>query len=187
MARKKQYIESEVIEKAMLLFWKNGYENTSMQMLEDKMGINKFSIYSSFDSKHGLFLKTLEAYKKRTKSIFDNLTIANNGIADIKKFFYDSVELCSKEENEKGCLITSTYYEFSKIDDEIVNNHMKAFVENLRNIFVKKLKINTTKSTETVLAQANYLLLAKHGLSTACRVNNKKEIEDYIEMTFKNI
>jgi len=29
--------------------------------------------------------------------------------------------------------------------------------------------------------------LAKHGLAAATRVNTPKEIEDYIEMTFKNI
>jgi TetR/AcrR family transcriptional repressor of nem operon len=34
MARKKEYIEDEVIEKAMNLFWKNGYVTSSMQMLE---------------------------------------------------------------------------------------------------------------------------------------------------------
>lgn len=64
MARKKEYIESEVIEKAMTLFWRNGYENTSMQMLEKEMGINKFSIYSSFGSKHGVFVESLKTYKK---------------------------------------------------------------------------------------------------------------------------
>ena len=37
MARKKQYNEDEVVEKAMRLFWKNGYEITSMQMLEKEM------------------------------------------------------------------------------------------------------------------------------------------------------
>jgi hypothetical protein len=36
------------------------------------------------------------------------------------------------------------------------------------------------------LKQANYLLLAKHGLAAASRVNNKQEIED-IELTFNNI
>jgi len=50
MARKKEYREEEVIEKAMNLFWRNGYESTSMQMLEKEMGINKFSIYASFGS-----------------------------------------------------------------------------------------------------------------------------------------
>ena len=46
MARKKQYNEAEVIEKAMRLFWRNGYESTSVRMLEKEMGINQFSIYN---------------------------------------------------------------------------------------------------------------------------------------------
>ena len=60
MARRKQYDEQVVLEKAMNLFWRNGYEATSMQMLEKEMGINKFSIYSSFGNKHGLFLESSE-------------------------------------------------------------------------------------------------------------------------------
>ncbi|GAK99665.1 hypothetical protein JCM19314_3710 [Nonlabens ulvanivorans] len=38
MARKKQYKEEEVLEKAMNLFWIKGYENTSLEMLEKEMG-----------------------------------------------------------------------------------------------------------------------------------------------------
>jgi AcrR family transcriptional regulator len=43
-----------VIEKAMSLFWRNGYQNTSVRMLEKEMGINQFSIYASFGNKHGV-------------------------------------------------------------------------------------------------------------------------------------
>jgi len=46
MARKKQYNEEDVLEKALTLFWSNGYESTSTRMLEKEMGINQFSIYS---------------------------------------------------------------------------------------------------------------------------------------------
>jgi AcrR family transcriptional regulator len=41
----------------MSLFWRNGYESTSVRMLEKEMGINQFSIYASFGSKQGVFLK----------------------------------------------------------------------------------------------------------------------------------
>ena len=41
MSRQKGYKEEEVVEKAMNLFWRNGYEATSMAMLEQEMGINK--------------------------------------------------------------------------------------------------------------------------------------------------
>jgi len=37
MPRVKNYNEQEVLEKAMNLFWKNGYETTSMQQLEKEM------------------------------------------------------------------------------------------------------------------------------------------------------
>ncbi|MEP1487152.1 MAG: TetR/AcrR family transcriptional regulator [Algibacter sp.] len=187
MARKKQYIETEVIDKAMLLFWRNGYENTSMQMLEKEMGINKFSIYSSFGSKHGVFLESLKAYKERTKDLFENFKNATNGVESIKTFFYDSVDICNRDGNQKGCMVTNTYNEFFESDDELVNNQMRVFMDNLKVVFIKKLKMNTTKSEETVLREANFLVLAKHGLAAASKVNNKKEISDYIEMTFKNI
>lgn len=187
MARKKAYIEEEVIEKAMHLFWRNGYESTSMQMLEKEMGINKFSIYSSFGSKHGVFIESLKSYKKRINSIFEKFKSSTNGVEDIKQFFYDSVNICHQEGNQKGCLITNTYNEFSGSEDELVNNQMTSFMDNLKTLLMVKLRMDGTKDEETIMQQANFLLIAKHGLVAATRVNSQKEIEDYIEMTFKNI
>jgi AcrR family transcriptional regulator len=187
MARKKKYSETVVLEKAMRLFWRNGYENTSMQMLEKEMGINKFSIYSSFGNKQGLFLESLKTYKSKISTMFEEFKNSNNGIEDIKTFFYNSVKICSVQGNEKGCLVTNTYNEFSEKEDKIINEQMTSFMTNLKQLFIEKLRINSNKDDETILKQANYLLLAKHGLAAASRVNTDREIEDYIEMTFINI
>ncbi|MDO1512433.1 TetR/AcrR family transcriptional regulator [Maribacter confluentis] len=187
MARKKQYIESEVIDKAMQLFWRNGYESTSMHMLEREMGINKFSIYSSFGNKHGVFLECLKSYKTRVHAIFEKFKKAKNGVEDIKAFFYDSVAIGNMNGNQKGCLVTNTYYEFAHSDDQLVKEEMESFMKDLKQLFIEKLKINTEKDLATIEQQANYLLLAKHGLAAATKVNSNKEIEDYIEMTFNNI
>jgi AcrR family transcriptional regulator len=187
VARKKEYIESEVIEKAMMLFWRNGYEATSMQMLEKEMGINKFSIYSSFGNKHGVFLESIKSYNSKTYAMFDKFMNASNGVADIKQFFYDSVAICHQNGNQKGCLITNTYNEFYKSEDQSVNDLMDSFMTNLKNLFIEKLRLDPTKDEETILKQANFLVLAKHGLAAASRVNNQQEINDYIEMTFNNI
>lgn len=187
MARKKEYIESEVIDKAMHLFWRNGYENTSMQSLEKEMGINKFSIYSSFGSKQGVFLESLKCYKEKIMVVFEKFQKASKGVEDIKQFFYDSVNISHQIGNQKGCLVTNTYNEFSQSEDLIIREQMNEFMENLKIIFVEKLKMDSTKDAATVLKQANYLLLAKHGLAAATRVNSQQEIEDYIEMTFQNI
>ena len=187
MPRTKNYNEQEVIEKAMHLFWRNGYENTSMQMLEKEMGINKFSIYSSFGSKNGLFIESLKCYKTKINSMFEKFQKASNGVDDIKQFFYDSVSVNQFLGNQKGCLVTNTYNEFSESDDALIKDQMIVFMDTIKKLFIEKLKMDSFKDEATVLKQANFLLLAKHGLAAASRVNTQKEINDYIEMTFKNM
>ncbi|WP_308993271.1 TetR/AcrR family transcriptional regulator [Mariniflexile litorale] len=187
MARKKEYLEAEVVEKAMNLFWRNGYETTSMQMLEKEMGINKFSIYSSFGSKHGLFLESLKCYKQKVSVILEKFKNATNGVADIKQFFYDSVDINYKGSDQKGCFVTNTYNEFSEREDQLIKEQMGLFMDNLKLLIIEKLKMDASKDEKTIMQQANFLLLAKHGLAAASRVNSQQEIEDYIEMTFKNI
>lgn len=187
MARKKQYNEEEVIEKAMHLFWRNGYENTSVRMLEKEMGINQFSMYASFGSKHGVFLESLKSYKKKSTEMFETFRNSKKGVAAIKEFFYNSIKVSGFRTNHKGCLITNTFNEFADSEDEIIKDQMNIFMHNLKEIFIEKLRTDPLKDEETIQKQANYLVLAKHGLAAASRVNSVQEIEDYIEMTFKNI
>ena len=184
MARAKQYNEQEVIEKAMSLFWRNGYENTSVRMLEKEMGINQFSIYASFGSKQGVFLESLKCYRSKVFSIFEKLQNGTDGVNDIRVFFYDSVSIPTEKAHHKGCLLTNTYNEFADSEDRFIQEQMTEFMNNLKTIFIEKLSSDSSKDQATIEKQANYLLLAKHGLAAAERVNTKKEIEDYIEMIF---
>lgn len=171
----------------MHLFWRYGYENTSMQMLEKEMGINKFSISSSFGSKHGVFTESLKSYKRKVRKFFDTFKNGENGVEDIKDFFYNSITICNEEGNQKGCLIASTYNEFYGSEDKIITSQMANFIATLRELIIEKLKKDGTRDSETIIKQTNFLLLAKNGLALASRVNNQQEIEDYIELTFKNI
>lgn len=133
IGQKKEY---EVIEKAMNLFWKNGYEKTSMQMLEKEIGINKFSIQARFGNKHGVFIESLKCYKSKTKLLFDLFKNGFNGVEDNKQFFYESVRSSGKEDNQKGCFVTNTQNEFLEIEDSVMTEKMTSF----RNI-LKILKI----------------------------------------------
>ncbi|MEZ7506374.1 TetR/AcrR family transcriptional regulator [Flavobacterium sp. Arc2] len=187
MARSKQYNEQEVLEKAMSLFWRNGYENTSVRMLEKEMGINQFSIYASFGSKQGLFLESLKCYKSKVNCMFEKFKNGTNGIDDIKEFFYDSVQIPIEIGNYKGCFLTNTYNEFAEAEDQMIYTQMVEFMDGIKQLFIEKIQTDKSKDEQTVLKQANYLLLSKHGLAAASRVNDKQEIEDYIELTFKSI
>ena len=52
MARSKEFEENEVLDKAMRLFWEQGYEKTSMTDLVEHMGIHRRSLYDTFGDKH---------------------------------------------------------------------------------------------------------------------------------------
>jgi len=50
------------LEKAMLLFWRHGYEGTSLSELRAAMGVTSPSIYAAYGNKRRLFLAAVEKY-----------------------------------------------------------------------------------------------------------------------------
>jgi AcrR family transcriptional regulator len=50
------------LEKAMLLFWRNGYEGASLSDLTETMGINRRSLYAFFGNKETLFRRAVDRY-----------------------------------------------------------------------------------------------------------------------------
>lgn len=187
MPRQKKYNEDEVIEKAMHLFWRYGYETTSTRMLEKAMGINHFSIYSSFGNKQGVLLESIKCYRKKIRAILNKLIHAPKGVDGIKQYFYDVIEFAKENEVNKGCLLSNTINELGKEADSKVIEEIKEHTLFLRNLFIEKLKPDMNKSTETIERYANYLIVAISGLSSVSKAYNKKYLTDYIETVFEKI
>ena len=53
MGRPKNFSREEVLEKAMPVFWKHGFADTSLQELERATGVNKSGLYTEFRDKTG--------------------------------------------------------------------------------------------------------------------------------------
>jgi AcrR family transcriptional regulator len=62
MARPRDFDEDVALDEAMKLFWRQGYEGTSLNDLTDVMGINRPSLYGAFGNKEELFRRALERY-----------------------------------------------------------------------------------------------------------------------------
>lgn len=187
MARKKEYIEEEVIEKAMNLFWQNGYETTSVRMLEKEMGINQFSMYSSFGSKQGVFLESIKCYKKKLSGILSKLEESSKGAEAIKQFFYDFLEISSESKQKRGCLLVNTATELGEDGDKQILSEIWEFVEKRKALFIAKLKSDSSKSDQTISRQVNYLLIAQQGLAVASKFYDQQQLEDFIETTFEKL
>src|SRR5271156_7176689 len=62
MGRSKSFSREDVLEKAMPVFWKQGFAGTSLQDLEQATGVNKSGLYTEFRDKEDLFLGCLQHY-----------------------------------------------------------------------------------------------------------------------------
>ncbi|MCM8537198.1 MAG: TetR/AcrR family transcriptional regulator [Lentisphaeraceae bacterium] len=87
MGRNKTYKKDEVLEKALELFWRKGYEGTHLQDLVTHTGLNRFSLYKEFGGKDGLFHEVFELYVGRVTGFLSVLTKEPQGLSTIIKFF----------------------------------------------------------------------------------------------------
>jgi TetR/AcrR family transcriptional repressor of nem operon len=62
MARVKEFDPEVALQRAMELFWRKGYECTSVTDLVDHLGVAKASLYATFGTKHELYVAALNRY-----------------------------------------------------------------------------------------------------------------------------
>src|SRR5260370_42100589 len=75
MAGVKQFDRNNVLDRAIALFWRRGYEATSIQDLVDATGINRGSLYSTFGDKQRFFLAVLDRYAEQfARPLMEQLT-----------------------------------------------------------------------------------------------------------------
>ena len=136
MGRKKNYVREEVLEAARDLFWVKGYEGTHLQELVEATGTNRFSLYSEFHGKGGLFTAALELYLSDARLVYEShLTKEPLGIPNIRHYF-DSL---SFESESAGCFFVNTITEKHVVPAEafeaaakLANYVEKLFLLNLK-------------------------------------------------------
>jgi len=188
MSRKKNYNEDVVTNKAMRLFWSNGYHTTSTRMLEKEMGINLFSIYSSFQNKDGVFLASVKCYKDLIRQkLLIPLAKKPQTIATLKDFFYDFLNFTREQKSYKGCLLINTANELGNDMTENVTKEITSFSEEIRSQISLILSKQQSKNKADLTRQTNYIFVALQGVSLTAKALDKAQIDDYIEMTFLDL
>ena len=91
MPRARAFDEAQVLNQAMMCFWKNGYTATSMKHLESATELKTSSIYNSFGSKDELFLLSLDHYFQQVmaRRIHCYLLTSEQPLEGIREFFSD--------------------------------------------------------------------------------------------------
>jgi AcrR family transcriptional regulator len=114
MGRPKNFSREEVLEKAMPVFWKHGFADTSLQELERATGVNKSGLYTEFRDKEDLFVACLRHYLE-SQGKRGLLTKEPLGWKNVETFLKNSP--LNKGE-QQGCFSINSMRELAILPDE---------------------------------------------------------------------
>lgn len=120
MAGIKQFDHDEIVDRAMMLFWRMGYGATSIQDLERTTKLRRGSLYNAFGDKQGLFIASLKRYQdtvgqERARQLSDA-----DPYRAIEGFLNVLVDQMSNPKMPRGCLHTNTSLEFPSAPDSVL-------------------------------------------------------------------
>ncbi len=95
------------LHQAMLAFWRNGYETTSVADLTAAMGITPPSLYAAFGDKRRLFLEAMRRYAGDPAELDRSLAGAPTARDAARAMLEAAATAFTGEATPKGCLLAS--------------------------------------------------------------------------------
>jgi AcrR family transcriptional regulator len=183
MGRPKNFSRKGVLEKALPVFWKHGFADTSLQDLEKATGVNKSGLYAEFADKGDLYLESLRYYLRKQQK--EELLTANPlGWKNIERFL--KLAPCSLE-GQKGCFSVNSMNQFAVLPraaQEIVSKSY-AFLKDLivRNIEAEKPEMKPTVLAEMILTFFTGISMEQHLRVSKASMNRK--VDDFMKAVRK--
>jgi TetR/AcrR family transcriptional regulator, transcriptional repressor for nem operon len=118
MARPREFDETTVLEAAMNCFWAQGFEQTSVRDLADRMGITGASLYNAFGDKRSLYRRAFVHYLAQT--VRDRVMRLEKlpPLTAIRTFFDEIIERSVDDEQRRGCMLINAALELAPYDAE---------------------------------------------------------------------
>lgn len=117
MARSKEFDPQTALRAALELFWRRGYEATSMADLVEALGIGRASVYATFGSKHELYLLALRRYGELCDPrLLEELSQPGPALPAVRAVVTRFAEEAAGDELRRGCFITNTAVELAPHD-----------------------------------------------------------------------
>ncbi|MFI9007716.1 TetR/AcrR family transcriptional regulator [Actinosynnema sp. NPDC053489] len=92
------------LDRALEVFWRQGYEGTSLTDLTTALGINRPSLYAAFGNKEELFAKVLDRYAAGPGAYAAEALTAPTVAEVVERLVRGAVELTAGPRTPPGCL-----------------------------------------------------------------------------------
>lgn len=133
MPRNISFKADTVLADAMQLFWRRGYQATSVRDISQVTHLHPGSFYHSFGNKKTFFLAVTDYYYKQlTGNINQQLATTKDSIKLLSEFF-ERIVIDTDNANIRGCLLVNTLLEMSQ--DADIQTHIAAMFTGLEEMF----------------------------------------------------
>jgi AcrR family transcriptional regulator len=105
LGRPRAFDADRALDRALAVFWRNGYEGASLPALTKAMGINRPSLYAAFGNKQALFRKAVERYERGPASYAHKALKQPTARAVVEALLEGVVALLTNPRNPGGCLM----------------------------------------------------------------------------------
>lgn len=140
MARPQEFDHDQVLRDAMTLFWRRGYEGTSIKDLTEATRLQPGSLYGAFKNKRQLFLLSLDRYFADLHAGVSQLMHTDAPpLQRIHQFFAQLLKESAGDKERRGCLLVNTLLEVPA-DDAEINQRVAGMLQSVELEFRKVLE-----------------------------------------------
>jgi AcrR family transcriptional regulator len=104
MGRHREFDMEKVLDAALCVFWRKGYEGASYADLTEAAGVERPALYSAFGNKEALFRRALDRYSERYLDYLPEALKLPTSRQVAAHILYNAVDLNTRFPNHTGCL-----------------------------------------------------------------------------------
>lgn len=188
MPRAKAFDPDVALERAVELFWRQGYEGTSMAQLLAFMGISRQSLYDTYGNKHALFLSAVDRYRANLVVNFSAVTSAHESpLAGLRAWVGHVLSEVVEHPDHRACFMANSALELGQRDPELrerVNEHLRNVEDGLTDLLERAQACGELDEGRDARALGRFLTNALHGLGVLSRGGASRAVlRDSIDVT----
>ena len=185
MPRPLAFDPEQALQRATEVFWRQGYEATSLDDLTEAMGINRPSLYNSFGDKRSLYKQALLHYFERNSAAVKlELERSKDVRSSLRRVFGAMV---SAKDARWGCLVVNAVTELGEAYEDIREFACKSAREN-EQMFASAVRLGQERGEIDKEKNAEVLGKLLYNGMVALRVRarggaSRKELQENVDIT----
>ncbi|GAB5543520.1 MAG: TetR/AcrR family transcriptional regulator [Sandaracinaceae bacterium] len=117
----------ETLEVALELFWRRGFEGTSIGELSRALGVGPSSLYNTFGSKNELYCACLDAYTRREGEFVRRCLEKPHAVEALSALLESAAQRFTRPDLPRGCAVLT-----APRPDRVENADVEALLRGLR-------------------------------------------------------